>query len=182
MRRAHASPVSPQDGDCQPPPRTGAAALKQPMTRKFASWSWPWWVKSQAMSGAALARRCSRPSSRMTCCCASTTSSFAAGRRSARWLGAAGLSRSRGGSPHGRAAGGVHGGRQARGATRCRPGPAALCTPSNPNPNRTRTLTARPYAGCGLILITTRGSLAQRGLFFWFFSFRCTACRKPNGL
>ena len=37
--------------------------------------------------------------------------------------------------------------RQARGATRCKPGPAALCTPSNPNPNRTRTLTARPYAG-----------------------------------
>jgi len=43
--------------------------------------------------------------------------------------------------------GGVHGGRQARGATRCRPGPAALCTPSNPSPNRTRPLIARPNAG-----------------------------------
>ena len=49
-----------------------------PMTRKSASWSWPWWVKSPAMSRAALVRRCSRLSSRAACCCASTTSSFAA--------------------------------------------------------------------------------------------------------
>ena len=48
--------------------------------------------------------------------------------------GAAGRSWSCGGSPHGLAAGGVHGGCQARGETRCRPGPAALCTPSNPHP------------------------------------------------
>ena len=82
VRRAHASPVSPQHWFCQPPPRIGAAALKQPMTRKFASWSWPWWVKSQAMSGAALAHRCSRHSSRTACCCASTTCSFAAERLS----------------------------------------------------------------------------------------------------
>ena len=51
--------------------------------------------------------------------------------------GAAGRSWSCGGSPYGLAAGGVHGGCQARGATRCRPGPAALCTPSNPNPSIT---------------------------------------------
>ena len=98
------------------------------------------------VGGAALARRCSRLSSRMTCCCASTT---ALCRRTTLSEGAWGcrpLSVVRW-QPSRARRGGVHGGRQARGATRCRPGPAALCTPSNPSPNRTRPLIARPNAG-----------------------------------